>query len=262
MLTFFSGRHWLGCMAFCCLLAVSGCASVAPEKLVVAKPMSFAAMPATVFAVNGAGDFQTSSVMLSTVLHKDGYPIDVATVEWSHGKYRVFADQVDYPHARMEGIKLATQVQEYHQLHPERPIYLFAHSAGAMVVLVALENLPPGIVERAILLAPSVSAYYDVRPALHNVKKSLNVYYSKRDTVYLGLAMYMLGTSDRVRTPAAGVVGFRPLASPEDAPLFDKLIQQPWQHDDAQLGNAGGHFGAYQPDYMRTYIFPLFDPLR
>jgi pimeloyl-ACP methyl ester carboxylesterase len=243
-------------LALLALLPATGCVSLTPNRI-DAQPIVTAAPPATVFCADGAGNFQTSSLMLRTVAHNDGYPIEVITHEWSHGYLHVISDQVDYPYALLEGKKLAALVLEYHQYHPEQPIYLYAHSAGAMVVLVALEELPPNVVERAILLAPSVSAEYDVRPALRGVKKSLDVFCSKRDTWYLGTITHILGNSDRVHTPTAGVVGFRPMVHADDVPLLDKLVHHRWQPSDRELGHNGGHFGAYQPDYMRAQVMPL-----
>jgi hypothetical protein len=236
-----------------------GCAVTFPQSF-AAKPMLYPAVPATVFVANGAGDFQMTSKALHDVLAKDGYPIEVITFNWSHGKRRVLADQTDYRHARCAGMQLAVAVKEYHEAHPDRPIYLVGHSAGAVIVLSALEHVPPDIVERGVLMAQSVSAHYDLRPALRSVKEGIHVFYSERDNFYLGFVMRFLWTSERLDTMAAGRVGFCPTVDPEDADQFKKLIQHPWQPSDRQLGNNGGHFGTYQPDFLRVSIFPLLNP--
>ena len=71
--------------------------------------------------------------------------------------------------------------------------------------------------------------------------------------------MGMVGTADRRWTAGAGLHGFRPHAdSWEDAMLFAKLRQYPWQPSDRRLGNYGGHFGTYQTEYLRRCIVPLF----
>src|SRR2546425_673127 len=77
------------------------------------------------------------------------------------------------------------------------------------VVFVALENMPPGLVERAFLLSPSVSTSYDIRRAVRSVTRGLHVFYSKHDYWYLGFATHVLGTADRrYFHPASGRIGF------------------------------------------------------
>lgn len=243
------------------LLAVpllSGCVSMNPDRI-QPKPILCPAGPATVFVADGAGNFQYPSQYLRNVVERDGYPIDVITYDWSHGKRRVIADQIDYPYARCAGKKLAEILVEFHAAHPDRPIYLFGHSAGAMVLLAALENVPPDVVEGAVFLAPSVSPQYDVGPALSSVKQRLHVFYSNHDIFFMGLTMRVIGTADRIHSVAAGRVGFwQPHCS--DPEQTGKLIHHPWQPQDRKLGHNGGHFGGYQPDYLRARVIPLLNP--
>ncbi len=180
------------------------------------------------------------------------------TVEWSHGFGRIIADQVGYAHARLQGEKLAQIVCQYKAEHPGVPVYLLAHSAGSAVLITALENLPPNSIERAFLLAPSLSAAYDVRPALHAVRCGLHVFYSRRDTAYLGIWTGVLGNSDRRWGPSSGRIGFQCIATgPEDSQLYGKLHQRPWEPGDRAAGNDGKHYGDYQPDFVRSHIVPL-----
>src|SRR5205085_1715720 len=131
--------------------------------------------------------------------------------------------------------------------HAGVPIYLIAHSAGSAVLIAALENLPPNTVDRAFLLAPSLSATYDIRPALRTVRNGLHVFYSRRDTAYLGVWTGILGNSDRRWGPSSGRIGFQVLpACPQDAYLYGKLFQRPWQPADRAAGNDGKHYGDYQ----------------
>ena len=56
----------------------------------------------------------------------------------------------------------------------------------------------------------------------------------------------------------AGRCGFEPLiATPADACLYRKLRQHPWHPAIAWTGNYGGHYGAYQPGFLKAYILPL-----
>src|ERR1043165_1681147 len=224
-----------------------------PDR-VTPKPMFFAAVPATVFVADGAGNFQRASRFLRAVTTRDGYPIEVITCEWSHGNRRILADQTDYAHARSEGEKLASMVQAYHAAHPEQPLYLLGHSAGTTIIIAALEHLPANVVERAVLMAPSISAYYDLLPAVKAVKHDIHVFYSSHECLYLRVGIRLVGTSDRTREPAAGVGGFRVDPDPQEPSLSSKLIQHPWQRSDRELGHNGSHFGGYQPGFLRANI--------
>ncbi|MCS7045004.1 MAG: lysophospholipase [Gemmataceae bacterium] len=240
---------------------------VLPGCLVLRRlpPTTVADGPAhgVVFVADGAGNFKATSKALRDVLERDRLPFHVVTFEWSHGKYRVMADQLDYRHAVAQGKRLAEEVDAYAAQHPHVPIYLMGHSAGSTVVLSALEHLPPGIVERAFLLSPAVSATYDVRPALRNVNRGLHVYFSRHDWWYLGCATHVLGTTDRrYFHPASGRTGFHVAWEPGDFALQPKLIQRPWQRIDAQAGHFGGHFGAYVPGFLKRNVVPLLDGVK
>jgi hypothetical protein len=129
--------------------------------------------------------------------------------------------------------------------------------------LSALEHLPPGLVERAFLLSPAVSTSYDVRPAVHSVKRGMHVYYSRHDWWYLGLATHVLGTADRHHLhAAAGRVGFRVGVEQGDFALQAKLFQRPWHSIDAQTGNLGGHFGNYSPAFLKRHLLPHLQPTK
>jgi pimeloyl-ACP methyl ester carboxylesterase len=236
---------------------VTGC--IATTQVLEPMQLSAPMPPATVFVANGAGNYQMTTRALRNVARKDGEPLEFITFDWSHGKHRFLADQIHESHARAQGKKLADAVVAYHAKYPDRPIYLLGHSAGTTVTMAALENVPEGIVERAILLSPSLSAEYDVRPALRSVKQGLHVFYSRYDYVYLGLATGLVGTPDRRWSAAAGRTGFRVPADWDEPELLCKLVQRSWRPSDHGLGNNGGHFGNTRPDFMRAHILPLFN---
>ena len=192
-------------------------------------------------------------------MEREKPPVYVHTFEWSHGHGRILSDQLGFDHAQAAGRALASQVDEFHAKYPKCRIFFLGHSAGSSVILSALEEARPGTVERAFLLAPSVSATYDLRPALRNVKQAMHVYYSKHDWWYLGFATQVVGTQDRRWiAPASGRVGFRfnPEA-PNDRALEAKLKQHAWRPRDVETGNLGGHFGGYQPEFLRRHVLPL-----
>lgn len=235
------------------LLILCGCGTF---HMVQKAPQPPKAPEAAIFIADGAGDFRNCSRSVQQAVSRDHDSTLVHTFDWSHGYGMVLADQLDFDYAQSAGHGLARQIQEFHQHAPHCRVFVLGHSAGSSVALSALEKVPPGIVERAFLIAPSVSTRYDLAPALANVKHAMHVYYSKHDWWYLGVATHVLGTQDRhFLNPAAGRVGFRTDA-PDD-PAFRKLKQHPWKPADTQTGHFGGHFGPYHPEFIRRNILPL-----
>jgi pimeloyl-ACP methyl ester carboxylesterase len=220
------------------------------------------AIPArgVVFAADGAGDFRACSKALRTAIEAEKLPISVETFCWSHGFGRVISDQIGHRYARHVAEELAERVLEFRQQHPGMEIYLVGHSAGSAVVLSAAGLLPPDSVSRIVLLAPSVPADYDLRPALRTARAGIDVFYSKWDWWYLGLAVTVVGAADgSCLQPAAGRIGFRPRSDLiEDALLCAGLRQYPWDPSQAWSGNLGGHYGVYQQNFLKAYVLPLF----
>jgi pimeloyl-ACP methyl ester carboxylesterase len=184
--------------------------------------------------------------------------LTVETFVWSHGYLRVLADQLDQAHARDQGLRLADRVRVCRQAYPDLPIYLLGHSAGCAVVLAAAEVLPPQSLDHIVLLAPSVPADYDLRPALRSVKHELDVFCSLRDDWYLRMGFWLLTVTHGRYALPAGNAGFRPrLESAEDARLYQKLCHYPWGPWLAWTGHEGGHFGYQQQGYLRGFVVPL-----
>jgi pimeloyl-ACP methyl ester carboxylesterase len=243
------------------LILLSGCA--APREIHNLRDVPVPITPPlpvekVVFAADGAGDFRISSSQLRKVVCEDCVPIHVIPFVWSHGYAKIVKDQMDQAHALCQGQRLAQTVLAYRQEHPNLPIVLYGHSAGCGVVLSAMEQLPPGIVERCFLLSASVTTCHDLRPALRAVDKGIFVYYSKRECLFLSVALRLQGIFDRECAVAGGRVGFRVCVEcPEDLALYAKLYQRPWTPCDRMYGNTGNHYGNYQPDFIRTQILPV-----
>jgi pimeloyl-ACP methyl ester carboxylesterase len=212
-----------------------------------------------VLVADGAGDYRAASTSLRETAAADGWPLDVQTFVWSHGFLRNLADHTDYEWGREQGRKLAAVVQKQKQDHPNVPVSLMGHSAGCFVVLEAANHLPPDSLERIVLLAPSVSSKYDIRPGLRAAKNGIDSFYSKHDRFWLGAFMAVAGTSDTATDArAAGRFGFEPQPTPEELPLYAKLRQYEWNPSLDQVGHDGGHYGAYQPGHLRKFVLPLF----
>lgn len=212
------------------------------------------------FAVDGAGGFEISSQTIRQTAVEDHLPLEVHSVHWTHGYWRVLADQIHMSHMEREGRKLAELVLRCRQKAPEAPIFLIGHSAGCGVVLSAAENLPPSTLERIVLLSPAVSSKHDLRPALRSSCKGIDVFTSSHDWACLGVGIFLAGTTDRCRlSGAAGKNGFQLIHSgQQDQLLYTKLRQYPWNPSLSWTGHQGGHYGAYQPGFLRAFVFPLF----
>jgi pimeloyl-ACP methyl ester carboxylesterase len=237
------------------LLLAAGCAS---SRQPVAPRGCLAPHADVVFVANGSGDYRTTSIALGEAVSACGAPLRIETLVWSHGYGRMLADHVDHCNHLEEGRRLAALVAATKQHCPERAVYLVGHSSGSAVVLAAAELLPPGSIERIILLAPAVSWVYDLRPALRACRQGIDVFTSHRDIGALAIATGIVGTADRRHTYASGRVGFTPiLACPGDELLYAKLRIHPWDRTVVWTGNHGSHYGTLGQGYLRAYILPL-----
>jgi hypothetical protein len=212
-----------------------------------------------VFVVDGAGGFEATSRTLRLTAAEEKLPLEVRTFHWSHGFCRILSDQMHSAHVKREGRLLADWVLNCRRDAPNVPIVLVGHSAGCGVVLIAVENLPPNILERIILMAPAVSTKCDLRRALGCACQGIDVFTSSHDWVCLGLGTLVTGTTDRYwLTGAAGKIGFQPiLGEPGDEALYAKLREYPWEPSLTWTGHTGGHFGSYQPNFLRAFVLPL-----
>jgi pimeloyl-ACP methyl ester carboxylesterase len=244
------------------VLLCTGCISLqARSSAPVTSAFAGPEARAVVLVADGAGGFKAASTSLRDTAAADALPLCIETFDWTHGHWRILADQLDRSHAREEGAELARRVILLEQSCPGVTISLVGHSAGSAVVLRAAESLPPGSIDRIILLAPSVAADHDLRPALACARRGVDVFYSADDVLYLGVGVAIFGNADRERNAAAGRVGFRPvLSDPGDAALYSRLRQYPWEPCLDWTGNHGGHYGAYQPGYLRAAVLPLLLP--
>jgi pimeloyl-ACP methyl ester carboxylesterase len=211
-----------------------------------------------IYCADGAGSGPVVARAFRNAVAEAGLPLRVEEVPWSKGEGRVVADQIDYARVRAFGRCLAESIVAYRRANPDGEVFLVGHSAGSGVVLAALECLPPLTVDRAFLLAPSVSADYDLRPALRASRQGIDVYYSRRDRIVLGVLTRVIGNTDRRGGATSGHVGFRlAVATCEDQALYANLRQHQWTREVAWTGNRGRHFDTYKPEFLRAYILPL-----
>ncbi len=239
------------------LTLVVGCCSAYPADPVLQPRIVRANLDVRplVYVVDGAGDYRGCSTALTKAMFAEGNPVELSTVAWSHGYRKLLLDQVDVVHARRQGIKLADTIREQKARESGRRIVVVAHSAGAAVALAAAEQLSADTIDRLVLLAPSVSKSYDLRPAVAACREGIDVYCSTRDRWALGIAMRLVGTTDdRHSRKAAGRLGFEVPCAVE---LSEQVRQHFWSPENKADGHDGGHYGAYSETYVRRYILPL-----
>jgi pimeloyl-ACP methyl ester carboxylesterase len=212
-----------------------------------------------VFVANGSGGLHTASEGLRRALAGCGAPLQVECVDWSHGAGLFLLDHLNRHNHHTSARNLATAIKACRERSPGTRVYLVGHSTGCAVILGAAGLLPPGSVDRIILLSPSVSPEYDLRPALTCACEGIDVFLSHRDYFFLGVGMRLIGTSDgRLGSAGAGRKGFRPTASnPADAELFTRLRQHAWDPSHSWTGHSGGHYGNNRTEFLRTYVVPL-----
>lgn len=245
--------------------ASCGCATVARPVCPVAAPPP--EVQAVVFVADGAGGFKTTSKSIREAIEEAKLPLAVQTFEWSHDWSpgsrwckRIIIDHLHRAHARAEGRRLGETIRLFHEEHPELPIHLVSYSAGCYLALVAAESLPPETLETITLLSPSVSCKYDLRPALRCVRQNVDCYYSNVDKLALKLGTGVFGTGDGPRLAPAGRIGFQTAdAEAKDPELYAKLRQYPWNESLKWTGHDGGHWGAYQRQYLLACVPPFCD---
>jgi pimeloyl-ACP methyl ester carboxylesterase len=246
-------------LPYCLVPLLAGCCTAGPRP----EPYRTASPPApgaagVAFVADGSGDSRTVSTHLAGLAAAAGVPLQVEAVAWSLGYRRVVADHVSHANHLAQGRLLAGRVAAYRQAYPGRKVYLVGYSAGCAVVLAAAEALPPGSVDRVVLLSPAVCAAYDLRPALCASRSGIDAFHSERDGMVLGLVVWVLGTADRGCRTAAGRYGFSPvIACPTDAALYEGLRQHAWGPAVAWSGHDGGHYGSIRASFLRAYVLPL-----
>ncbi len=242
------------------LLLLSGCTSY-PSR--APSPVPSGPARGIVLIADGAGANQHATRTITEAVEKNRVPVFVRTFDWSRGRVRGLSDITDVEHSRQQGEALACEVGRYHAAYPGVPVYLVGFSAGCVVVLAAGDRLPADSVERIVLLAPAVSSSYDLRRTLASARGGVDVFYSERDRLWLGVGTGVVGSADGTRGPAAGRIGFRsPTLEPTQTPLASRLRQHAWDPSIAWTGNRGGHAGSLRPAYLKAYVLPLLTPPR
>ena len=211
-----------------------------------------------VLVADGVGGLDLCGTALRYIVGAKKLPLTVKVVPWGHGWGRWHRDLTHVANRDAQARRVAAEVSVFRATHGEgdnrQPVYLVGKSGGTGVVVKALELLPEGAVETAVLIAPALSPEYDLTRALIAVRREMVVFWSPLDVIVLGAGTRVFGTIDRVKTVSAGLVGFRP---PAAVGAYPKLRQERWRLKMATTGYLGGHIGPDSPAFLRKYVVPL-----
>ena len=212
-----------------------------------------------VLVADGVGGLELLGTGLRYAAGAAGFPHAIRVVRWGHGLGRWHVDLTDVANHEAQAEAIAAEARASLVARPEAPVFLVGKSGGSGVVVRALERLPEGSIERAVLVAPALSPGYDLRRALGAVRREMVAFWSPLDLVVLGLGTRVFGTVDRVRGVSAGLVGFRPPTDLDEAgrAAYARLRQVRWHPRMAPTGYWGGHVGPDSPAFLRRYVLPL-----
>jgi hypothetical protein len=235
--------------------ALQGLAAIKAEAT---EPAPAPARPGIIFLVDGIGGLDVLYLSAHLSLPLAGVRHEIRDFVWTHGKGQYLKDLQDIRHVLQKAEVLANEIRQAREREPERPIYLIARSAGTGLALLAAEHLPPGTLERIILLSAAVSPDYDLRAALRATRGEVVSFYSRHDQLILNWGTRQFGTVDRVYGPSAGLRGFvkPPNLAEEERALYARLVQIPWNPRMLLVGNVGTHSGTVVPGFLGKEVAP------
>ena len=242
------------------LAACLGCGP-GPYRIVEAKPRERTGKVFYLDGAGGGGSLVNWGRDLIDTLRKSSKSLTVTNFSWQIGLGAVLDQQASVEYKREQAAKLASQIREYRRKEPLGEVYLVGLSAGSVVVLYALEQLPEDCqVDGVILLASSVCASYDLSQALARTRGKMYVFTSSKDAVLNGLVP-LTGTADRkyCGLDIAGLRGFRmPEGLAEDAQReYRKVVTIRWKPEYERLGHNGGHTDCVKASFVQVEVAPL-----
>jgi hypothetical protein len=194
------------------------------------------------------------AIQMARGLLKAGYRGSVELFPWNRGIPFLcwFRNLTDRRHHEEQADRLVRRILEYRQQHPAVPVCILAQSGGCWITVRALERLPAGVrVWAAVLLAPSISPAYDITTASAKCENGLVSIGGPGDLFFLALATTILGTSDRVHTPAAGWIGWHHY----HVPGFTEVR---WHPSWLRYGYLGNHTTISAVRFIQHVVAPRF----
>ncbi|MBU6450921.1 MAG: hypothetical protein KGS72_04025 [Cyanobacteria bacterium REEB67] len=214
-------------------------------------------------AMDGVGGTISMPLSLKLAMKMSG-DVDhsVRVFFWTHGVWQPIKDLTDRAHIEVKSDELYALLSGL--IADGHNVYLVAKSGGCIVALRALERLSLSGVDASVgsvvLLSPAISPDYDLTAALSAVSGSLHSFYSVYDRLYLDLGTTIFGTSDGVKGPSAGCIGFRPADADCGAGRqfqYAKLRQVPWHPSMLKLLHVGLHLGNSMLPWLIRHVVPV-----
>jgi pimeloyl-ACP methyl ester carboxylesterase len=211
---------------------------------------------ATLVYVPGIGGYGHEDGGWIEGLKAGGYSGKTEVWDWT-GKLGPVSALWAHARQRAQARRIADRIREIHLQSPAAPLVLVGHSAGAGLVVMALEDLPPDLhVDEVVLMAPALSRTYDLTRALQHVQGHADVFCSERDTLVLAVGTFLLGTVDGIHGEAAGHGGFVKPSGAGNA-AYAKVILHPYSDDRRLRGDDGGHEGLLSSGVAAAVVAPL-----
>lgn len=176
----------------------------------------------------------------------------VVRFDWNAGLFglRSLVNLMSRRHHEKQSDRLAKRIVEHARAHPDSHISLVAQSGGCFVVIRALEKLPDDVtVHVAVLLAAATSPGYDITRAASRCNRAMISIGALGDFFFLGIGTMIFGTSDRVWSPSAGLVGWHY--------KHPRFIESRWHPSWTRLGYVGNHVTSSAAPFIRDVVTPL-----
>lgn len=162
-------------------------------------------------------------------------------------------DHLSVGRKKQKGKQLSQRIHQQSTDRPKADLHLMGLSAGAAVIVFALEQLPAGVqVDNVVLFAPSISAKYDLSTAMEHVRGYLYATSSPLDGILAGVHVNADGRSGR----PAGLVGLRIPSRVKRYDLYARVVNLSWRSAYADLGWNGSHTGATGKRFVQNVIAP------
>lgn len=206
--------------------------------------------------LNGIGGHRRIDDRMTQGLVEGGFKAEVIIEDWTGDDTGLVSLSKTALHEEYS-TRVAKMIEERLRIEPELRITLTGHSAGAGIACWALEKLPDDvIVDDLLMIQPALSPGFDLSKALSRVRRKAYALTSVHDVIVLSAGTRMFGTVDRVKSDAAGLVGF---AIPENADKqqYAKLVQLPYRSEWMRYANIGDHIGPMSFRFARDVIAPM-----
>ena len=191
--------------------------------------------------------------MFTSGLLAGGIDADLEIYDWTGTDRGMIALMQSKRHAEQSTI-VAKMIEKHVRENPNQKVMITGHSAGTGIAIWALEKLPDDVkVDDVVLMASALSPKYDLSKALRHVRGKVYAFNSALDVLILSVGTKGFGTVDRVKTDAAGRVGFE-MPESADKEQYAKLKQVPYDPDWLRFNNPGDHIGPMMRSFSRNVV--------